>query len=88
MGGSYKKYRQGILLSFAGDLSANIKVNGDTANERTLRLSSIRKSRWSPINNNNNNNKTKTTIEISREEYEAILAELETLRERFKELIV
>ncbi len=67
--GSYEG-KNGIFLGAAGKVSARVKVDGDTVQERTIRLTSI----------------AKDTVEITREEYNEIRDEMAMLTARIERL--
>ena len=67
--GKYKRFGSGIYLRPYGEKMACIKVDGDTQQERNLRLTSIAPSE---INDD--------TVTIERAEYEALLRDMADLK--------
>lgn len=66
VGGSYKG-KEGVFIALAGLQSARIKINGDTVQERTIRLTSF-KLAGRP-----------STIEIPLDDYESMKEEIANL---------
>ena len=62
--------KNGVFLGAAGKVSARVKVDGDTVQERTIRLTSI----------------AKETVEITREEYNEMRDEMAMLTARIERL--
>jgi hypothetical protein len=86
--GKYSSYGSGTFLSFTGMVSAQIKVDGDSKNQRTVRLKSIEKMK--PTKNTTNIKEETSTnngkITIDKAEYDAIIKAIENLKIRVERL--
>ena len=83
VGGIYRRYKTGTYIGAYGVKMASIKVDGDSRDQRNLRLTSIRPARTT---------KTSTTkdvlVSVKKEDLEAILSELQALSITVNELQV
>lgn len=76
--GLYKKYRTGTYIRACGTKMCAVKVHGDSAQERNLRLSSVRK--------NNNKFGEDGYIVMTKQQHNELLNEIKVLTEAIHRL--
>jgi PHD/YefM family antitoxin component YafN of YafNO toxin-antitoxin module len=80
VGGIYKRYRHATFLHKAGTKMCYVKVHGDSASERSVRLTSVRKAVATTTKGATTTTKSDNdTIVMSKEEYKELLDEINAL---------
>lgn len=92
--GVYKLFGKGTYVAPAGELSARVKVDGDIAKERTIRLKSIRPLESSSFSNRQQQ-QDNVLILVNREDLQRLVndvqrlhRELENVTERLNDLLL